>query len=256
MDQTEHYYDIKSTQLDMIKDRGYLVPDHEEYIVDNMDNFRNYMNDLRNDDPRDKKSSDFWVKKGLDTRIVGNIDDLKKLHDKNYQDYPLTWQIYWNEDYTRLILIYYIYNEDIKASVPVSFVRYFSEFSEKLRNIKINGISIEISNILISNVAPSSDSNKSLKNIPRTQFFLEEDLTYNPIHHISNQKHILLTQEEVTQLLSELKMGKSQLPGMKLDYPIAKYYGFSVGDVVRIFRTERYVNTIADKSINYRVVNV
>lgn len=244
----EYYFDIKTTQLDMVRDRGYLVPEHEENIVDNIDNFRNYVNS-----PISRKSKEYLSKKGIDLNNIDkeylkkleSLDNTNKFHTNDY--YP-SWQIYWNPKRTKILLVYYINND---GSVPVEFIRYFTNFNELVRKSMFN---IEISNVLISNNELSPDSKKNLKLIPKTRFFLDDGLRYNPIQNVTNQKHILLSLEEVSELEKELKLDKSKFPGMKFDSPVVEYYGWEQGDVIKIIRTERHVSILAKKSINYRVI--
>lgn len=243
----EYYFDIKSVQLDMVRDRGYIIPEHEQHIVDNLDNFMNYVNN-----PVLRKTSEYWSKKGLDSSsVVGEyfkkleiLDSSNKFDKDNY----LSWQIYWNTEHNKILLVYYI-NDD--KSIPVEFIRHFTNFNELVRKTLFN---VEASNVLISNNQLSTDSRKNLKLVPKTRFFLDEELRYNPVQHVTNQQHILLSPDEVTELEKELKLDKSKLPGIKLDNPVVEYYGWEQGDVIEIIRTERHVVILAKQSINYRIV--
>ena len=244
----EYYFDIKSVQLDMVRDRGYIVPEHEKHIVDDLNNFMNYINN-----PEPRKSSEYWSKKGFD---LNNIDKeyMKKLEtldtnnkfdkDNNY----LSWQIYWNPGYNKILIVYYINQE---KSIGIDFVRHFTNFNELVRKTLFN---VETSNVLISNNELSTDSRKNLKLVPKTRFFLDDVMRYNPTQHVTNQGHILLSSDEVTELERELKLEKSKFPGIKFDNPIVQYYGWEQGDVIEILRTERHVVILAKKSLNYRIV--
>jgi len=241
----EYYFDIKSVQLDMVRDRGYIVPEHEEHIVDSLNNFINYV-----DNPEIRKSNEYWSKKGFDLSKVDReyLKKLETLDNSNKFDSNLPWQVYWNVNHDKILLVYYI-NHD--KSIPVEFIRHLTNFNELIRKTLFN---IEMSNVLISNNELSTDSRKNLKLIPKTRFFLDDELRYNPVQHVTNQQHILLSNDEVSELEKELKLDKSKFPGIKLDNPIIEYYGWEQGDVIKIIRTERHVSILAKKSINYRIV--
>jgi len=247
MEELEYYFDIKTVQLDMVRDRGYLIPKYEENIVQDLDNFRDYLS-IR----EDRNSNEYWTNKGFDLEKVDEeyLRKLKMLDNNNKfdKDNYLSWQLYWNNDHNKVLLVYYI-NHD--KSIPVEFIRHFTNFNELVRKTLFN---IEISNILISNNELSTDSRKNLKLIPKTRFFLEESLKYNSVQDVMNQQHILLSSEEVTELEKELKLDKSKFPGIKVDNAVVQYYGWEQGDVIKIIRTERHVKILAKQSINYRVV--
>jgi DNA-directed RNA polymerase subunit H (RpoH/RPB5) len=244
----EHYFDIKTVQLDMVKDRGYIVPEHEKHIVDDIYNFRDYINN-----PENRRSSEYLSKKGIDVSKVDKeylrkLEALDNNNKFNKDDHYPSWQIYWNKENTKILFVYYI-NQD--KSIPVEFVRYFINFNDLIRKTLFN---IEMSNILISNNELSTDSKENLKLIPKTRFFLDDELRYNPTQNVTNQQHILLSLEEVNELEKELKLDKSKFPGIKLDNPVVEYYGWELGNVIKIIRTERHVSILAKKSINYRIV--
>lgn len=249
----EYYFDIKSVQLDLVQDRGYVVPKHEENIIDSLENFRKYINTLKNIEiSESKKREEYWLKKGFDLNKIDKeyfkkleaLDNNNKFDKDNY----LPWQVYWNINHDKILLIYYI---NFEKSIPVEFVRYLTNLTELIKKTLFN---TEMSNVLISNNELSPDSRKNLKLIPKTRFFLDDELRYNAVQHVTNQQHIRLSPDEVSELEKELKLAKSGFPGIKLDNPIVEYYGWEQGDVIKIIRTERHVAILAKKSINYRIV--
>jgi DNA-directed RNA polymerase subunit H (RpoH/RPB5) len=246
----ERYYDIKSSQIDMVDDRGYIIPEFEKESIESIDNFETFSTEKER---KSYQNDNYWIRRGLDLGMLNSkdADDLVDLYDKSYRDHYLSWHLYWNDDQTKMLLVYYVTYE---SSIPIAFIRYLSAFIDIIRKVKVNGYNVEMSNILISNSDMSTDSSKNLQNIPNTQFYLEIDMTFNPDKHISNQEHILLTVEQSAELLSELKIDKSKLPSIKIDNPIVKYYGWKVGDILKIKRKEYYVYTLAQESINYRVI--
>lgn len=86
------------------------------------------------------------------------------------------------------------------------------------------------------------------------QIFLEEELSYNPTKHIDVPKHILMNKQEADTLLQNLKINLSMMPIIKLNDPIIKYYGWSKGNIVKIYRHDTVISTLSEKSINYRII--
>ena len=245
----EHYFDVKTTQLDMVEDRGYIIPEHEKHIVDTLEDFRDYITNQNS-----YKGNDYWSRKGLDINKVDKeywkkleaVDNNNKFDKDNY----LSWQLYWNANNDKVLLVYYFNND---KSIPVEFIRHLNNFSEL---IKKSLFDVSMSNVLISNNDLSTDSRKNLKLIPKTRFFLDDELTYNPVKNVNNQEYFLLSRDEVTEIERELKLDKSKFSGIKLEHAVVQYYGWEIGDVVKIIRTERHVKILGNKSINYRVVIV
>lgn len=243
----EYFLSIKTVQLDMVKDRGYVVPEHEKNITENINNFRFFINEIE-----DNTNDDYWELKGGVSIENSNINKLTKLFKDNkfHKNNNLSWQIYWNVDKTKMFLVYYI---NLEKDIPVEFIRFYINFIEFFRKLNNN---IELSSILISNKELTPESRKNLKLAQKNQFFLENELTYNPIRHVSNQVHDLLSKEEVNELEKELKLDKAKFPGIKLNNAVVKYYGFELGDVIKITRTQRHVSILGKQSINYRTVIV
>lgn len=260
----ESYYDTKQTEIELASDRGFVIPDLHLNAIENRTKFKNY---ITNDNNLDIESSDFWDYRGLGglykvekvtsntkSYVLWESSNVKKVYlkiNKLYQ-HQLRFQVYSNKNEDKLLLIYY-FNSPEDKQISLKFVTLFHELIVAITNeTKIK----DIANVLVSNIEPSSESKNHLKTIPKTRVFLEDEFKYNPITHVYNQRFILLTPEEVKSLMVELKISKEKLPSLKYDDPVAKHYGFSLGDVVRIIRTERYVSVLAKTGCNYRIVVV
>lgn len=84
----------------------------------------------------------------------------------------------------------------------------------------------------------------------RIECFNENELYIDITEHELVPEHILLNEQEKKELLDNYNIKEHQLPKIKLKTdPVARYYGLSKGDVVKIIR----FSETAGKYINYRL---
>lgn len=211
---------IKKTQLEMVKDRGYIVTPEEEGIFNmTVNQFTEYVTTLAGQVARSPRSvlSRFYESRDPTGKVV------------------------------KTILVYYGSKDPAKKQVSAEVVRDFIQTAQKYTVTEA---------VLIVDTPLSSTGTSELNALTliKWQVFFDDKMTFNPTRHIDTPKHILVPDDQKTEKLRELKVSLAKLPIIRLDDPIVRYYGWSLGQLIKIERYDRGIPTIAPESIQYRVV--
>lgn len=217
----QRLFDIKKTQLEMIIDRGYTVlPKEKEILTMNLQQFISYVKELGVKNPGNSNRS-----------LLSSFYDTER-----------------SDGSTERMLVYYASKDEAASEqISVNVVRRFIAL--------INTYSVTHA-ILIVDVQLSSPANKALEELRLTkwQLFIDDVLTHNPTHHQLVPHHELLSPEEAHRKKLQLRVNSSGLLILRSDDAIVQYYGWEVGSIIRIHRNHSYMNILAPKTYNYRVV--
>ena len=83
----------------------------------------------------------------------------------------------------------------------------------------------------------------------KVEMFDIRNLLFNITKHSYVPKHVLMAKEEAQEILDKYSIkNKTQMPIIYRTDPVAKYYDFKAGDMVRIHRA----STAIGESITYR----
>jgi len=214
-------FDIKKTQIEMVRDRGYDIHPVEAALLHaTLQQFASHLEFLAADSPGQSRRSllsSFYRGK--------NADGTEK----------------------RLLAFFGGKTDPSQTQIPKDVTNYFASLcKEKKFHEAIFIVGFEL----------STESKDILAKLTTTswQVFHDSDLTYNPTSSIDTPRHELLSPEVARAKLIEMKVELSKLLILRSDDPIVKYYGWHVGSLIMIHRNDKSVSILAPKSINYRVV--
>jgi len=122
---------------------------------------------------------------------------------------------------------------EIKHSIVIYHNKITSQASVTMKQLKVQNMVIEI--------------------------FQENSLQYNITKSLKVPKHIICSKQKKEDILSIYNITKEQLPQIKVDDPVVKYYGASRGQLIKIIRPSESVRYVGDDKkelydISYRIV--
>lgn len=79
---------------------------------------------------------------------------------------------------------------------------------------------------------------------------MEMSTTFNVLNHVMVPDHQIMSEEEVSELLSSYEITYDQLPKIYHDDPAVKAIGAKINDVIKIIRTSQ----TAGRAEAYRLV--
>lgn len=211
---------IKKNQIKMMRDRGFVLDDEDEKILNYTDaEFIKHMK-IKFDMTVDKKNYLFnklYTKKDDDNNIV-----------KNY--------------------VYYIFSKSDK--VKTEDIKDLIDFSVKSDTRRFD--------IISKNTFHSSADGK-LKKLTNTNFKLWSydelikyifDSRYVPRYKSLNKKEI----DEIFYQDGKVLIDRSQLPKMIIDDPVCKFMDFQIGQILEFVFKDFFGNSLVNEKLKYRQV--
>lgn len=213
----------KRTQVEMIGDRGYLVPEDEIAM------FLEHPNALQ---PTPELFMEF---------VQRYIPEGGKTFAREEMSHT------YKDENDKSIYVYFA-PQIIKDKQGVSVV---STFIENLTEV---GADV---GIIITNEGFTPDAKKLLDALtkPIIQVFYDFQLYANPTYHNLVPKHTKLSEDQRRILLTKYKIQPRQITGMSMEDPITRYYGWLPNDLIKIDRINiSTTKTMIRSSTAYRIV--
>jgi DNA-directed RNA polymerase I, II, and III subunit RPABC1 len=220
---------IHDTLMEMLEDRGYLIPQDELKTKNNDSEFiKKY------DAIKEKNSISIW--EAL-TKLYKNKNDESILYVRFIDPVTDSKEIGGSviDKVINDIRIMKTNNQNMNKFILIVPQKISSNSLSKLQNFQ----------------APSSNLSY--------QIFLDKELYFNITKHMLVPKHIILDKQQRNDLFKELMSkkpasAKLYLPKIYNTDPISKYYDAVPGQVFKIIRKSLFDDVIAKESIYYRIV--
>lgn len=219
------WFKVKSTQVQMIADRGLEIPDEEKFLL-------SY-------DPRSGEPKRDWEIRTL-TQFVEIYAAKSREKEINFnsalsQVYPDT------RNGINTVVVYLCRQRESTSITAREFTTKFDYYYNRYF-VEREGEAKGLNMIFISEVSLNKKEKQVEKlHFVNSQFFLTEELVMNPTRHVFYFPHKLLTEEEREDWLQKNKLRPEQLSIIPKEDPIVKYFDWPKGGVVHIQRSERYL---------------
>ena len=226
-------FDVKRVQLQMVRDRGYLISDELNIL-----------------DMTEEEFVDYYTEKVQELVLEASVPESSSKKKTSINE--------------RIILTNTYYTDPGVVPQKSIYVMYTNEKTASKDNIAKRAVdaftAVAINHdeaILITDaVIPKTTLNEltKLAKKVRWQVFTEDELVFNPTEHVSVPKHTKLSTKEANSIFKEMGVTRATLPIINLNDPISRYYNYEIGDVIEIERDDNYLTTLAQKSLAYRIV--
>lgn len=140
---------------------------------------------------------------------------------------------------------------DVVYEVPKLSV-YYATFLGRFGKKEVESIIVSRHRLfLVTHTRPTTDVWEALGS--NLEAWTYAQLAVNPTKHFLAQRHTALTPEEKRTFLATSKIDPQCLPMIYVSDPVARWYGFRVGQILRIDRAN-LVTFAAGSSVFYRLV--
>ncbi|KNC79637.1 hypothetical protein SARC_07973 [Sphaeroforma arctica JP610] len=109
--------------------------------------------------------------------------------------------------------------------------------------------------IFISRLPMTPSAKTGIEKIKMTgrmiEAFRETELLYNIVQHAAVPKHVVLTNAQKQEIKKKYKIVDTAFPRLLMRDPVARYYGCTRGQVLKIIRD----SPMAGKQVTYRIIS-
>uniref|UniRef100_A0A175YKJ0 RNA polymerase subunit H/Rpb5 C-terminal domain-containing protein n=1 Tax=Daucus carota subsp. sativus TaxID=79200 RepID=A0A175YKJ0_DAUCS len=206
-------YRIRRTVMQMLEDRGYLVVEAEKEMSKTQ-----FLQKFRENFKREDL-------------VIFMSSDFESLNITNMVPCCIKQN-----------LIYVFYPEEAKVGVKT-----MKTYTNRMKSENVFRAILVVLQSLTPFARPCQAEISSKFQL---EVFQEHELLVNIKEHVLVPEHQVLTPEEKKELLDRYTVRETQLPRIQLTDPVARYYGLTRGQVVKIIRPSE----TAGRYVTYRYV--
>lgn len=229
------WFKVKKTQVEMMRDRGLEIPEDEMFLL-SFD---------------ETKESEYTWQQRMLPDFVRIYRDKAEEEDVNFN--TALSNVYRDPETNVNTVVVYLCRE--RESLSITTSEFTTKFDYYTKTLGYYNPPNQLKMVFISEV----DVNKKEESVAglnyiSTQFFLTKQLVYNPTLHTFYYPHRLLNEDERREELAANKIRPEQLPIiLKMD-PIVQYFDWPVDGIVKIDRTEHYLEMPSVKGYYLRLI--
>lgn len=194
---------------------------------------------------------ELWLARNTVVEMIADRGYKTALTVLNYNDFLSKYPyVQTNSSCLNFIASKGVANEE--GSIAVHFTSEEKLSKKGLETIVNEYTAQNISIVVLITPAKLNPACKALLKSVKLNFqhFMIEELQFNVTKHTLVPKHRIISEEEETRLLAELKCNKSNLPTILTTDVVARFYGAIPGQIMEITRPSQTAGT----AIYYRVV--
>lgn len=234
---TRNNFKVKKNQLELVADRGFNIDEADGFFLDY--NFNQYYDYLMNTAYKNKSTEE-----------------------------SILSYLYHDNEKNKSIYVYYapyIKNiTKINKNIAVEFRQLVTKLNAT-EAILITPLQYKPKSSDIKNTdkkeykykSLSSDAKKEIKLLEKTikiQIFNVSELLINPTKHTYSRFMEKIPDEFVDNKLTELNCTKKDLTLLTSNDPIVRWYGWNIGDMIKIHRNDDDIPLTSTKTFGYRLI--
>ena len=233
----ENLLRVKRESLTLLKERGYVIPSEEASILNGTIRQREFV-DMYNSIQKNPSGPLFPYFENRPMRVA-----MSNIYNRGKEQ----CLVYFADPSGRMK------NPQISEQEISNFCMIISKFKVD-EAIVIAGD--KPSNVINDLTTDVMERNKCTTRGVFIQYFMDDELFYNPIDHVLVPHHRIMKGREVEEMIKIDKIMPSKLPQISIFDPVCKRLGARPNDVIEITRKILAYDCLIDEEISYRNVIV
>lgn len=236
-DELKYLLNVKRTQIEMMRDRGFRINDTELRLLDD-----------------DYDESAFYEDYSDMTKSIRESPSplIDKKTKGEFLNISLS-MIYFSVDGKKASYVFYMDNIESDNKATEKQLRILNNIINLFIVSEYN-----IDTIVIISKEEIGDNDKNKFIIPLKEYYIQlfvfNDLSVNKTKHKYVPQHVILSEQEATNYYKRTNTSPDEQKEICYDDQIVKYYGGKPGQLVKIYRKEILVPMTVKREIVHRII--